>query len=104
MVETAVVNASPWRESGLRWRLYDTSLAPLGGLSLEKTKTGVPRRVPVHPTNTVRAKIERDLRTVEAGREVHQYEAKRRMARWLGQAKQSPLDAGKSTLDPSFPC
>jgi len=36
--------------AGLRWRHYDTSLAPLGGLSLEKTKTDVPRRVPVHPT------------------------------------------------------
>ena len=32
--------------AGLRWRHYDTSLAPLGGLSLEKTKTDVPRRVP----------------------------------------------------------
>lgn len=36
--------------ASLRWRQYDASLEPLGGLSLEHTKTGVPRRVPVHPT------------------------------------------------------
>jgi integrase len=36
--------------SGLRWRQYDTALEPLGALNLEKTKTQVPRRVPVHPT------------------------------------------------------
>jgi integrase len=34
----------------LTWRQYDTTLEPLGGLSLERTKTQVPRRVPVHPT------------------------------------------------------
>jgi integrase len=36
--------------ASLRWRQYDRTLEPLGGLSLEQTKTGVPRRVPVHPT------------------------------------------------------
>jgi integrase len=36
--------------AGLRWRQYDQTLEPLGGLSLEQTKTQVPRRVPVHPT------------------------------------------------------
>jgi predicted transcriptional regulator len=32
----------------------------------------------------VRAKVERGLRDVEAGRVVDQNEAKRRMAKWLG--------------------
>jgi integrase len=45
--------------SGLRWRQYDTGLEPLGALNLEKTKTQVPRRVPVHPTL---AQILRDWR------------------------------------------
>lgn len=36
--------------SGLRWRQYDRALEPLGALNLERTKTQVPRRVPVHPT------------------------------------------------------
>ena len=36
--------------ASLRWRQYDRTLEPLGGLSLEHTKTDVPRRVPVHPT------------------------------------------------------
>jgi integrase len=36
--------------SSLRWRQYDATMEPLGSLSLEVTKTGVPRRVPVHPT------------------------------------------------------
>ena len=36
--------------ASLRWRQYDRTLEPLGGLSLEHTKTYVPRRVPVHPT------------------------------------------------------
>jgi integrase len=36
--------------AGLTWRHYDATLEPLGGLSLERTKTQVPRRVPVHPT------------------------------------------------------
>jgi len=36
--------------SGLRWRQYDRNAEPLGALNLEKTKTQVPRRVPVHPT------------------------------------------------------
>jgi integrase len=36
--------------AGLRWRQYDRELEPLGGLSLERTKTQVPRRVPVHAT------------------------------------------------------
>jgi integrase len=36
--------------AGLTWRQYDATLEPLGGLSLERTKTQVPRRVPVHPT------------------------------------------------------
>jgi integrase len=35
--------------ASLRWRQYDARLEPLGGLALEVTKTGVPRRVPVHP-------------------------------------------------------
>ena len=34
----------------LRWRQYDAEQQPLGAINLEKTKTGVPRRVPVHPT------------------------------------------------------
>ena len=34
----------------LTWRQYDTELEPLGALSLERTKTQVPRQVPVHPT------------------------------------------------------
>jgi integrase len=34
----------------LRWRQYDATLEPLGAINLEKTKTGVPRRIPVHPT------------------------------------------------------
>jgi integrase len=34
----------------LRWRQYDATLEPLGALNLEKTKTGVPRRIPVHAT------------------------------------------------------
>jgi integrase len=34
----------------LQWRQYDDTMEPLGGLSLEHTKTQVPRRVPVHPT------------------------------------------------------
>jgi integrase len=33
----------------LRWRNYDSTLDPLGALDLERTKTQVPRRVPVHP-------------------------------------------------------
>jgi len=45
--------------SGLRWRQYDTASEPLGALNLEKTKTQVPRRVPVHPTL---ARILRDWR------------------------------------------
>jgi integrase len=36
--------------SRLRWRNYDPTLDPLGALDLERTKTQVPRRVPVHPT------------------------------------------------------
>jgi integrase len=36
--------------AGLTWRQYDTDLEPLGALSLERTKTQVPRQVPVHPT------------------------------------------------------
>jgi len=36
--------------ASLRWRQYDRTLEPLGGLSLERTKTDVPRRAPVHPT------------------------------------------------------
>ncbi len=36
--------------AGLRWGQYDEQAAPLGALNLAKTKTGVPRRVPVHPT------------------------------------------------------
>jgi integrase len=36
--------------ASLRWRQYDRALEPLGSLSLQQTKTGVPRRVPVHPT------------------------------------------------------
>jgi integrase len=33
----------------LHWRHYDSTLQPLGALDLERTKTQVPRRVPVHP-------------------------------------------------------
>jgi integrase len=36
--------------AGLRWGQYDEKADPLGALNLAKTKTGVPRRVPVHPT------------------------------------------------------
>jgi integrase len=36
--------------AGLTWRQYDASMEPLGSLSLEHTKTQVPRRVPVHPS------------------------------------------------------
>jgi integrase len=36
--------------AGLCWRQYDATLEPLGALSLHRTKTQVPRRVPVHPT------------------------------------------------------
>ena len=35
--------------ASLQWRQYDETMEPLGGLSLENTKTQVPRRVPVHP-------------------------------------------------------
>jgi integrase len=45
--------------SGLRWRHYTAALEPLGALDLERTKTQVPRRVPVHPTL---ARILRDWR------------------------------------------
>jgi integrase len=45
--------------SGLRWRQYDTALEPLGAINLERTKTQVPRCVPVHPTL---ARILRDWR------------------------------------------
>jgi integrase len=34
----------------LRWRDYEPDLEPLGRLSVLKTKTGVPRQVPAHPT------------------------------------------------------
>jgi len=33
-----------------RWRHYDTTFEPLGRLLLPKTKTDVPREIPVHPT------------------------------------------------------
>jgi integrase len=36
--------------AGLRWNSYDQQAEPLGALNLGKTKTKVPRRVPVHPT------------------------------------------------------
>jgi hypothetical protein len=36
--------------AGLRWSQYDEKAEPLGALNLAKTKTGVPRRVPVHAT------------------------------------------------------
>jgi integrase len=36
--------------AGLRWEQYDEKAEPLGALNLAKTKTGVPRRVPVHAT------------------------------------------------------
>lgn len=36
--------------AGLRWSHYDEQAEPLGALNLAKTKTQVPRRVPVHPT------------------------------------------------------
>jgi integrase len=34
----------------LTWRSYDAAATPLGRLALGKTKSGVPREVPVHPT------------------------------------------------------
>ena len=34
----------------LTWRQYDEKAEPLGAINLGKTKSGVPRRVPVHPT------------------------------------------------------
>ncbi len=34
----------------LCWRHYDSTLDPVGALDLERTKTQVPRRLPVHPT------------------------------------------------------
>jgi integrase len=34
----------------LTWGQYDTEATPLGRLALGKTKSGVPREVPVHPT------------------------------------------------------
>ena len=36
--------------SRLTWRNYDASAEPLGRLAIGKTKSGVPREVPVHPT------------------------------------------------------
>jgi integrase len=36
--------------ASLRWNSYDQQAEPLGALNLGKTKTQVPRRVPVHPT------------------------------------------------------
>jgi integrase len=33
----------------LRWDQYDTARQPLGCLSLEKTKTKIPRQIAVHP-------------------------------------------------------
>jgi hypothetical protein len=39
-----------WSQYGLRWSQYDEKAEPLGALNLAKTKTGVPRSVPVHPT------------------------------------------------------
>jgi len=35
--------------AALRWRQVDPGEEPLGAITLSKTKTGVPRRVPVHP-------------------------------------------------------
>jgi integrase len=57
-VETASNRSISWRSrqiqfrhsTGLRWSHYDEQAEPLGALNLAKTKTGVPRRVPVHPT------------------------------------------------------
>ena len=34
----------------LTWRNYDATTEPLGQLAIGKTKSGVPRQVPVHPT------------------------------------------------------
>jgi len=36
--------------SRLRWRDYDPTIQPLGRIVLGKTKSGVPRQIPVHPT------------------------------------------------------
>jgi integrase len=36
--------------SRLRWRHYDSTMEPLGSISLDRTKSGVPRRIPVHAT------------------------------------------------------
>jgi integrase len=46
----AVAGLRHGEAASLTWRQYDATLEPLGGLSLERTKTQVPRRVPVHPT------------------------------------------------------
>jgi hypothetical protein len=35
--------------AGLRWRQFDRDADPLGRLFMEKTKSFVPHRVPVHP-------------------------------------------------------
>ena len=35
--------------AGLRWSHFNEELEPLAGLDLGKTKTGVPRSIPVHP-------------------------------------------------------
>lgn len=36
--------------SGLTWEQYDPVTKPLGSLAIDKTKTDVPRLIPVHPT------------------------------------------------------
>lgn len=36
--------------SGLTWEQYDADVKPLGALAVDKTKTEVPRLIPVHPT------------------------------------------------------
>lgn len=36
--------------SGLVWSQWDPTAQPLGSLAIDKTKTGVPRLIPVHPT------------------------------------------------------
>jgi integrase len=46
----AVAGLRHGEAAGLRWGQYDEKAFPLGALNLAKTKTGVPRSVPVHPT------------------------------------------------------
>jgi len=69
-------------------------------LLLAKQSEAVTRKAPDPPDSAhlahvkyqsyVRGKIERDLRHINVGRVVNQYEAKRRMAKWLGGSASGP--------------